>query len=242
MAKIPKRYPGEPGGSGQCGASYKMKVTATGLLPGTQFGGHYSEVIKPQLFRNSPKVPKFQTLKQFEDTIFGSKKSTQDKLTSAMATLSLQSNNFSEADYKALEWIGIEAQALIDAARAEAAEIDADVAPIMEELNPIRRRIAAQRLVVDALKHIRCLEYWTARIKLVNQAREEYVAPPEGFGFKNKGIDTAEVFPVPGGAPEGHRSPDAAPEGDPGAEPEKKSNIKLYIAAGAAIAAYFLLG
>ncbi len=224
MVSVPKSYPKEPGAE-RCGDTYKMTAVVNGKIPGTVFGTQFTRNIPPVPIKGtSSLVPVFTSRKNFDESL-QREDGLEDRLEDASRTLFVEDFRFTSKEETALKKLIDNAWELIGRAADEVDQIKGEAFPgagpgkFDEEHGK-----KAQGLVEDALKHLRCAEYWTWRVILHGQALDEYEAPL-GLAAAPKPIFDppliGELPPLP-------------PEGEPGEPPKKlakkkKSNTGLIV-------------
>ncbi len=177
MVSVPKSYPKEPGAE-RCGDTYKMTAVVNGKIPGTVFGTQFTRNIPPVPIKGtSSLVPVFTSRKNFDESL-QREDGLEDRLEDASRTLFVEDFRFTPKEETALKKLIDNAWELIGRAADEVDQIKGEAFPgagpgkFDEEYGK-----KAQGLVEDALKHLRCAEYWTWRVILHGQALDEYEAP-----------------------------------------------------------------
>ncbi len=216
---VPTRFPKEPRATERCGDSYLFFDVVTGELPGSDFGSDLKYDLKPLFFRGgSTKIPPlFENRADLDRELEGSE-GLVSRIYQAAEDLGRNAEDFSEEEASSLRWLIDEIYALVQLAAADADAIVLPALPGAEQGDVGGHRAQAQARVEDALRHLRCAEYWIHRVILVRQATRER---PLGF---TPIIPTAPVIiydtpPLDSLPP--HRMP-----------PTKRSYIP-YVAAGA---------
>ncbi len=232
MARVPATIPAEPGES-RCGDSYKEIVYANGLIPETDFGKQFEHRIDQVKLQGtglypSPAVPLFESeaaMREETEAPGGLK----DRLNAIDEKVYLDNWAYNEDDTQTLKEIVRRGRRLL-----RGANIEMRIEGHEDE---------ARQDIEEAVRHLRCAEYWVWRIFLYRQALEAY-EPPE--------YPTIVLTPPPspglGIPPLDEEPPDGEPpDGEPLAkrkEEEKKVSPWL-IAGGLAVAGglvyYFVL-
>lgn len=216
MARVPKSYPTEPGAQ-RCGDSYKGTIIVTGVIPGTDFGGHYTKSLTPvAFFPSTQNVPLFTSRDNLDEQL-ARPGGFEERLDAISSLFFLEDFQFSVEQRGAIQWLLDKTRNQIARAKGEADDIFTTALPGSDPLpDPEEHRKKTQTLIDDALKFLRCAEYWTHRVMLTRQAQAEYVAP---LGFSPG--PQLPVFPAP---PESELPPVEPPDEEE--EPPKSKKKK----------------
>lgn len=188
MARVPRSYPvedvGAPPGKShkRCGDSYQSGAFVTGEIPGLDFGGVYNRAIKPIYFEgmytDPADIPNFGKngweYHQFTDEV-------RARIDSAMERINMDDIYPEVAKNRStLEWPLEHAHAELDAADDLFDDFKPALPPAEGEAIAYPADLGAKVInrVRDALRHLRCAEYWSARLALYSQAVEAYEPPP----------------------------------------------------------------
>jgi hypothetical protein len=157
------QYPPEPGVQ-RCGNSYKKEISINGDL-GNGFGKSFKHLVDPVLFGDgTPNVPFFLSQIHFNKELavpFG----FDERLREIKDVLKTNARYFSSNNAESLQALVLSAQNARSRAREKLPEGSSTLKPGHTE---------APLLITEAVRIIRCLEYWTWRIILYGQAREAF--------------------------------------------------------------------
>ncbi len=183
MAQVPARYPVEPNAK-RCGESYKTSGYVTGEIPGTDFGLQLNETIKPIRFGdNSVADPGLWP----EIGLGGWEYAEADgqireRIESAFGRIEIFNHIPAVTkEAPALRWLLEHATAELNAADDVVLRLKDGPVPGSQFSPAAVAKMMRDQVVArmqDALKHLRCAEYWTARLKLYSEAVDAYVPPP----------------------------------------------------------------
>lgn len=211
MARVPASIPKEPGAQ-RCGDSYKSNIFVTGLIPGTDFGGQFDHSIDSVKFGNSSYIPStFSSNTEFRRQLNAN--NFEGRLRGVITKLELDAWAYKPNEAKSLRSIAEAGLDLLQSARVYAAA------------GPPRWSLVQQKLT-EAAQHLRCVEYWTWRIYLVQQAVQEY-EPPLGLATGEPPFEIVELFPdfpIPGLG--------SGPTTPPPTTPKKKEGVSPWLIAG----------
>jgi hypothetical protein len=184
MALVPSNYPKEPGAS-RCGDTYLKTINVTGAIPGTDFtGGFTKTILAVPIVGGSPEVPLFQSEADFKSAI-----ERPGGIQKRLMTLSSMLLTEAPKDLASLLWLVDRARDLLQQAAGLAYQLEGTWVTDPVEL---------QQLVIEALQHLRCAEYWTWRLHLLRQAKEVY-KPELGLTAKlpTNGTEGEGALPPP---------------------------------------------
>lgn len=210
MALVPKSYPAEPGAT-RCGDTYKTTVNVTGAIPGTDYTGGFTKNIGPVPFLGATaNVPLFTSRQDFNKQL-RRERGVQDRIKDLEHIFFIEDHRFNKQERTAVKWLIDMTWALLDEAYIVANKIKSSGDTHSKK---------AQTLVIEALKHLRCAEYWTWRVILHGQALETYES--------ELGLSAGPQVPVFQAPLEGVLPPPSPPPKKKTAPP-KKDNTGLIV-------------
>lgn len=251
MAKVPKKYPLEPNAE-RCGDSYAVSAFVTGEIEGLDFGRQFNTNITPVWFKGGT----FSDPHSYPEIGLGGwEYSESDDV--VRARIAAVHSDLDIANHvplvvknmKSLRWLLDRAEAEMDVVQAEFDDYKPALPPAEGEMIVYPESLRARVLnrFEDALRHIRCAEYWTARLALYAEAVAAYEPPPrdpsQWLAARHGELKPPLGFraPPPGPVlpdPEGLGDPlDVPPDGAPAAQRWKTAAVLI----GGAAAAFFLL-
>lgn len=250
MAKVPTKYPLEPNAE-RCGDSYATSAFVTGKLPGLDFGREFNANIKPVYFAggsySDPHTYPAIGLGGWEYA--ESDDLVRARISDVHSDLDIANHvPLVVKNMKSLRWLLERAEAEMDAAQAYFDDFTPALPPGKGEMivypETLRGRVLDR--FEDALRHIRCAEYWTARLALYSEAVDAYEPPPRDPSqwlaarpgeYRPPVLRTPPAGPVLPD-PEGLGDPfDVPPDRAPAAQRWKTAAVLI----GGAAAAFFLL-
>jgi len=220
MSQVPRSYPVEPGlNYVRCGDSYSLPISVNGMIPGTDFGAQFQGAIeplkigpgftsplswRPVLGTNGPEYA------ELRDQI-------QARIDRAYHAIEIDTQLPQISKNRRSLWnLLTRAEDNLDAAQDAFDTYTPSLPPGPGE--PIVYPESLQKNVggrlTDALRWLRCAEYWTLRLKLYQQALDAYEPPPAALGYtarapvKHLGF----VLPEPEDLPPGPGFGAGAPE------------------------------
>jgi len=189
MARVPAAIPKEPGAQ-RCGDTYEKVIYVNGLIPGTSFGGQFEQQISPVTFGDYGQVG--PPLLKDDAEVEAAVAPIEERLAATLNKLELESQLFRPNETNAIEKLIEAGFNLCSQARAEDL-YQAQLPGQKSKGSPTKVR----RLMIEALQHLRCAEYWTWRVVLYQQAVGEYVPELGLAGAPQVGQPAVSVFPVP---------------------------------------------
>ena len=225
MAKVPSNIPPEPQQS-RCGDSYKEIVYVDGTIPGTDppFGGEFEHKLEPVKFTSesgseSVNVPRFPTDADKLQQI----KRVEDRLWDIRNHIESNEWAYTLPESGTLDTMGRRGLDLINQAKSLGTK------PTLPG-----GQVKVQELVTEALKHLRCVEYWAWRLQLYKQAVREYEPPFEPGITALPPADRPDLGEPPTLPPPDTFEPEEEePEEEkPKKKPEEKKKVSPWLIAG----------